>query len=421
MNIPENFNSTQQKALHLFSLGKNIFLTGPAGSGKTHVLKYIHLSNPHTTTLTSTTGISAVLIGGTTIHSHLGIGFGDKSVDDMLEKIMNNKWLHKRWLSLQTLIIDEISMMSPELFDKLEEMARIIKGSDEPFGGIQLVLSGDFLQLPCVKNDKFCFQAKSWEKCIQKSCIVYFKDIIRQSNVEFQTILNKIRVGIVDDDIKTKLNKRIGVIDQMPHSFFPVKLFSKNADIDRVNNLELDKFASKGEEFIEYDMSIDVFADKYEKSDNITKFIKNFQAPKTLLLCKGAQVMLLVNLDIEAGLANGSCGIVIDFIDDIPLVRFNSGQERLIDYHTWDIMENSTKVLKVKQIPLKIAYAISIHKSQGCTLEYVEMDLTDIFEYGQGYVALSRVKTLDGLFLHDIDYSKIKAHPDAIEFYKSIE
>jgi ATP-dependent DNA helicase PIF1 len=143
-------------------------------------------------------------------------------------------------------------------------------------------------------------------------------------------------------------------------------------------------------------------------------------APETLQLCIGAQVMLLKNLDIPNGLANGSRGIVLGFVSDMPKVRFLNGEERIIDYNIWEVEENGKEILRAKQVPLKVAYAISIHKSQGCSLDYAEIDLSNIFEYGQAYVALSRVKSLEGLSIIDIDYDYINAHPTATEYYENL-
>jgi ATP-dependent DNA helicase PIF1 len=399
---------------HRFVLG-NFIITHNTAVIKMFMKAY---QNSRNMAVTSTTGTSALLLNGTTIHSYLGIGYGAGSVNSMVEKIVSWPWLRKRWNELECLFVDEISMLDPELFDKIEEIARIVRRNKSPFGGIQIVLSGDFLQLPCVGTDNFCFEAKCWNNCIKHT--VYLNEIMRQGDNTFQDVLNKVRVGIIDKQVKTVLNSRIGITLKNEYDIKPTCLFSKNCDVDRINDTELDNLAEDGRQFYEYKMEIVVYPGVSNKSAALEKFHKYCTAPTTLQICKGAQVMLLKNLDIQNGLANGSRGVITGFISDIPLVKFLNGEERLIDQNIWEVEENDKKILRAQQIPLKVAYAISIHKSQGCSLDYAEIDLSDIFEYGQAYVALSRVKSLEGLSIIDIDYDHIKAHPKATAYYESL-
>ena len=408
----------QKKALNLMIKGKNVFITGPGGVGKSAIIKIFRkIARPYkNVVVTSTTGTSAIQLQGTTLHSYLGIGFGRSSVESMTEKIMGWGWLKKRWRELECLIIDEISMLSPELFDKLETVAQLVRGNDLPFGGIQLILSGDFLQLPCVGIDGFCFQSKSWKKCIKD--IIYLDEIIRQDDVQLQNFLNNFRIGKITEKDRELLDSRVGVELSNPIGIKPTKLFSKNCDVNRVNELELDNLANSGAEFYEYSSEYVL----YSRNKNvIEKFKKNSNMIDCLQLCKGAQVMLIVNLDLESGLANGSRGVVSGFTsDDLPIVKFLNGKESIIENYTWEIKENDVKILNVTQLPLKVAYAISIHKSQGASLDYAEIDLESVFEYGQAYVGLSRIKTIEGLSIKSIDYDRIVAHPDAVEFYSQI-
>lgn len=410
-------NTKQNYAYNLMAQGKNIFLTGPGGVGKTALIKLFTkvYSKVKKIAVTSTTGTSALLINGTTIHSYLGIGFGSESVEKIVDKIKSMPWLKKRWSSTDVLIIDEVSMMNPELFDKVEEIARIIRKNKFPFGGIQLILSGDFCQLPVVGSTKFCFEADSWNFCVEET--VYLTEIIRQGDKIFQDVLNNVRLGNITVKVKEVLKQRKGINLTNDFGIMPTKLYSTNIDVDRINNNELDKLAEKDITFYEYEMDTHVNAKVGNRAGVIEKFKKSCNAPEILQLCVGAQVMLLKNLDLANGLANGSRGVVIGFSQDLPVVKFLNGEERIIDMEVWEVIENDKPILSAKQIPLKIAYAISIHKSQGCSLDFAEIDLSNIFEYGQAYVALSRVKSLQGLSIIGIDYNNICAHPKALEFY----
>jgi ATP-dependent DNA helicase PIF1 len=413
-------NTKQNYAYNLMTQGKNIFLTGPGGVGKTALIKIFHklYSRVKTIAVTSTTGTSALLINGTTIHSYLGIGFGTGSVENLVNKIRSMSWLKKRWLSTDVLIIDEVSMMNPNLFDKIEEIARIIRKSKLPFGGIQVILSGDFCQLPVVGSDKFCFEADSWNFCIEET--VYLTEIIRQGDKTFQDVLNNVRLGNINDKVKDLLKQRKDINLKNDFGIMPTKLYSTNIDVDRINDIELDKLAEKGVTFYEYEMDTHVNAKVSNKASVIDKFKKSCNAPEILQLCVGAQVMLLKNLDLSKGLANGSRGIIIGFLQDLPLVKFLNGEERIIDMEIWEVIENDKPILSAKQIPLKIAYSISIHRAQGYSLDFAEVDLSNIFEYGQAYVALSRVKSLQGLSIIGIDYDNICAHPKALDFYEKL-
>lgn len=414
----------QIEAYTLMTQRKNIFLTGSAGTGKSWVIKayveaYKYAKN---IAITSTTGISAILIGGTTLHSYLGIGLGTASVENLVSKIFKIPYLRKKWTDLQVLIIDEISMLSPDLFDKLEQMARIIRKSAKPFGGIQLILSGDFLQLPCVESDNFCNEAKSWSSCIGNN-VICLSEIIRQDNVEFQNCLNRVRVGDISGDVLNLLRTRIGVSLVNDIGIKPTRIFSHNYSVDLINEGELDKLSSEETEFFEYEMEVQVMKTVSDKTrtEMETRFKKVCSAPVSLQLCVGAQVMLIYNLDLDNKLVNGSRGVVVNFIENLPVVKFLDGQEKLIDYNIWNIEEGDKVVMRAIQIPLKIAYAITIHRAQGCSLDYAEVDLGNCFEYGQAYVALSRVRNIEGLSIISLDEDKIVAHPKALEFYRNLE
>jgi ATP-dependent DNA helicase PIF1 len=411
----------QNEAYSLMEKGTSVFITGPGGVGKTSLIKtFVQVyKESKIIGVTSTTGISALLFGGTTLHSFLGIGLGTGTIDSISKKIFSRSYLGKRWRELEILIIDEISMLSPVLFDKLEAVARIVRHNELPFGGIQLILSGDFLQLPCINSNEFCFEASTWKSCIQNT--VYLTEIMRQKDLIFQNCLNNIRLGFLPKETRKILSSRVGVQLKNNHGILPTKLYSTNRDVDYINNQELDKLEKLDLDFYEYNLETHFYQGESKNRKYIKeKYKKYCTAKETLHLCVGAQVMLLHNLDNSSGLVNGSRGVVTKFVDDIPVVKFLNGKEVIIDYHTWECEEADRKIMKIIQIPLKLAYAISQHKSQGSTLDYAEIDLSNCFEYGQGYVAISRIKNIDNLSIIDIDFNKIVAHPTALEYYKTL-
>jgi ATP-dependent DNA helicase PIF1 len=413
-----NLSEKQNHAYSLMVNGKSVFITGAAGSGKTACIKlFIKVYKQNKIMgVTSTTGISALLFGGSTVHSFTGIGIGTGSVESIIKKIQTRSTLRKRWKDLEVLIIDEISMLSMNLFDKLEKIARSIRNNNKPFGGIQLILSGDFLQLPCINSDDFCFESKQWDKCIEHT--VYLTEIMRQKDTEFQNCLNNVRVGLLPKKTRDLLDTRLNVKLKNAFGIQPTKLYSTNYDVDRVNNAELDLLGETNPDFYEYNMEVHVYSDNSDVDYTIEKYKKSCNAPSTIQICIGAQVMLLCNLDTEGGLVNGSRGVVTSFVNDIPIVKFLNGRELVVDHYIWEVEENDKKILRAIQLPLKLAYALTIHKSQGCSLDYAEIDLSDTFTYGQSYVALSRVKDINGLSILGIDYEKIKANPKAVKFYE---
>lgn len=411
----------QNKAYSLMAQGKNVFVTGAGGTGKTCVVKtFIKMYKEiKVIGVTSTTGISALLFGGTTLHSYLGIGLGTGSMDILCNKIFTRSYLRKRWCDLDILVIDEISMLSPALFDKLEAIARRVRHDERPFGGIQLILSGDFLQLPTVNCDDFCFEAVMWKSCIKN--IVYLTEIMRQKDEKWQKCLNNVRVGKLPKTTRKLLQSRVGIELKNDHDIKPTKLYSTNYSVDYINNQELDKLAQQDPDFYEYNLETHFYPGAPKNREYIAqKYKKYCNAPETLQLCTGAQVMLLHNLDPLGGLVNGSRGVVKGFVGDSPIVKFLNGRELVIDFHTWECEEADKKIMRLVQIPLKLAYCITCHKSQGMSLDYAEIDLSNCFEYGMAYVALSRVKTIEGLSIIDLNFDKIKAHPKALDFYDEL-
>lgn len=275
-------------------------------------------------------------------------------------------------------------------------------------------------QLPCVKSDNFCFESESWDKCIPKKNVVYLDEIMRQENEEFQKCLNNVRMGLLPKETRKILESRVGAELKNDFGIKPTRLFSTNYSVDLINEEELDILAETGVQFYEYAMNVYVYPEVKEREYTIEKYKKNCNAQEVIQLCVGAQVMLLYNMDLDNGLVNGSRGVVSSFISDIPVVKFLNGREVIVDYHTWEVEEQGNKILKAVQIPLKLAYACTIHKQQGATLDYAQIDLSNLFEYGMAYVALSRTKNLEGLSIINIDYEKINAHPKALKFYEDL-
>ena len=426
----DSFNKNQKDAFEAMINGHNVFITGPGGSGKSHVINYFvdYFKNNLETKdekiyVTSSTGLSSLLINGITINQYAGIGVFDKENDYYIKRINRNKAIRERWLKTKTLIIDEISMISSDFFEKLDLLAQKIRKNKSPFGGIQIILSGDFLQLPPIKSTNFCFESFSWDITIQKT--FYFNEIIRQKEVSFQNVLNKIRIGVVDDEVrktidscyKRKLENKDGII--------PTLLFSLKDMVKTYNEEKLNDLINKDNEKQLYESKY-VFSKKI-KDESKAGYIELINSQYSniddkILMTKYSQVMLNVNIP-EEKLANGSRGVIIGFSFNEyknPIVQFLDGKILEIKPHDYKIEEANESVIK-RQIPLIHAWAITIHKAQGMSLEYIQTDIgQSIFEYGQAYVVLSRIRSLEGLSLINIDYSKIKAHPKIIEFYNKL-
>ncbi len=413
----------QEEALKCINNGINVFLTGPGGTGKTFLIKKFLEENYNDDEIyvTSTTGISALLINGITLHSYAGIGLGNKSNEFYIDKILKNQKLKKRWILTKVLIIDEISMLEPDLFDKLECIARKVRKTEKKFGGIQLILSGDFLQLPPVTCTNFCFESKTWSNIIDKT--FYFTEIIRQSNTLFQNVLNKIRLGIVDNEVKSTLNLCVNK-DTQTLLIEPTHLYSKRNMVQNYNNTKLNLLKEKHKTYIfkstfEYQNIKDEYKEQYK--DMINKVV---DINDTIELTIDTQVMLTVN-NIDDNLANGSVGKIIKFEDGFPVIQFSNGIIKKIIPYKWslndEIKNKKDPNIHKLQLPLILAWSITIHRAQGATLDYVYTDIgNSIFEFGQVYVTLSRVKSLDGLFIENIKFNRIQANPKVIEFYKQL-
>jgi len=409
-------NSQKRALIHILK-EHNILICGSAGTGKSYLvniaIKYIHKKYPNKTIqVTGSTGIAAINIGGMTLHSYAGIGVAEGSEQIVLKKVIFNNAAMKRIKSTDILIIDEISMVSSELFNKLDYVFRVIRKNEKAFGGVQLILLGDFYQLPpVIKKDTpkiFAFESDAWSKA--KLQIVNLTQNFRQSDEEYKNILNRLRVGDFDEQDIQKIKSRI-IHDDIPGNI--IKLFPTNKQVAISNDTELKKLDGLPKLYYA------TYSGNKELKNELKQQFKS-NTREIIKLKLDARVMLTINLDIDNGLCNGSLGIVVDFAENLPIVLFDNGQVRTVDYHKWEL-ERNLSFGYVVQMPLILAWSTSIHKSQGLTFDRAQISLDKCFAEHQIYVALSRIKTLDGLYITgDFSPYKIKINPKVKTWYKNI-
>ncbi|XP_017856975.1 PREDICTED: ATP-dependent DNA helicase PIF1 [Drosophila arizonae] len=404
-------SAEQMEVLRACTSGKNVFFTGSAGTGKSFLLrKIISALPPDGTVATASTGVAACLIGGTTLHAFAGIAGGDGTLQRCIE-LASRSAAAQTWRKCKRLIIDEISMVDGQYFDKIEAVARHVRRNERPFGGIQLILCGDFLQLPpVIKGEtgvqRFCFQSSAWESCIQ--CVYELKQVHRQSDPEFVQILNHLRIGHVNESISARL---VSTSKQKieGNGILATQLCSHTNDANSINESKLENLT--GEKVLFRAEDSDAYMSK--------QLDQQVQAPAQLYLKVNAQVMLLKNINIANGLVNGARGVVVRIEKGLPVVRFKNNQEYICRQEKWVIKTATGGLVTRRQIPLKLAWAFSIHKSQGLTLDCVEMSLSKVFEAGQAYVALSRAKSLQSVRILDFDAKQVWANPQVLQFYKN--
>jgi ATP-dependent DNA helicase PIF1 len=415
---------TQAEALKILKTGANVFLTGEPGAGKTHTVNayvtYLRSCEVEPA-ITASTGIAATHIGGMTIHSWSGIGIKNKLDKYDLDKIASSEYISKRVRKTKVLIIDEISMLSPNTLDMVDLVCREIKQNGEPFGGIQIVLVGDFFQLPPIfKKDftaqkqnsllaekenvgTFAYDSGAWERAGFISC--YLSEQYRQDDKKFLSVLGAIRRNDFGEEHMDHITKRQIDMSDMPDNI--TKLFSHNVDVDRVNNTELNKL----------DGGTRVFEMMSTGNDKLVETIKKgCLSPEKLELKEGAVVMCTKNNQKEK-YVNGTLGVVVGFeeFSGYPILETRNGKNIVISPMDWTVEENGKIRAQVTQVPLRLAWAITVHKSQGMSLDAAVMDLSQVFEYGQGYVALSRVRRLSGLYLLGINDQALKVHPEILQ------
>lgn len=388
----------QKDALRILISGKNVFLTGAAGSGKTHLLRaFLRWADSElkTCAVTASTGIAATHMGGMTIHAWAGIGIYDSLNDSQVERIAYDKKLNKRFNDTDILIIDEISMLHYSRLDMVDAILRKARNDLRPFGGIQIVCSGDFFQLPPIVRDEiglpapFAFRALSWRNADFAVC--YLAEQFRQTESVMTRILNEIRAGEVSDDSREALMERIGV----KHAKGAItKLYAQNLDVDKINAHHLAEIDGEMHAFPMWSTG---------PSHLVISLKKSCLAPETLHLKVGARVMFVRN-DVMGRWVNGTTGIIESFdAMGAPVVRKSDGRVVSPEEETWLIVDGEKTLATITQYPLRLAWAITIHKSQGMSLDAAEIDLRNAFVKGMGYVALSRVRTIDGLSLVGIN------------------
>ena len=446
-------STDQQRAFDLFVAGHNLFITGPGGSGKTHLIKSFHQHAIYTRQhipVCAMTGCAAILLqcSAKTIHSWSGIRIARGNKEQVIQSVLHNRFALAAWKKASGIIVDEVSMMSLKVFEILENIARLVKQNSKPFGGMQVVFIGDFFQLPPVstpddpENALFCFQSTLWHSVFKIKHHILLHTIFRQSDdPSYARILQLVRTGSLDPQSISILQQRVAIPFHKRHDpahHTPTKLLPIRARADLLNSIMFNKISSPEVSFhITCHTDFSTFADsnklipphiiRNSKSMHpntiraeTERIINSMPCQPIIKLKIGTVVMACVNIDIDNQICNGSQGTVVQFShNNHPIVRFHNGILTEIKPHVWQSEEFPT--IAVSQIPIILAWAITIHKSQGATLSVAEIDIGDsVFEYGQTYVALSRIKSLDGLYISSFNPNNIKANPVVIQFYQSL-
>lgn len=407
----ETLSEGQQKVVLKVIEGSNVFFTGAAGTGKSFLVTFLLntvLRKRYNVYKTASTGAAAMGIGGNTIHSFAGIGIGQQPAAEIALKMSRAR--KTRIQGCEILFIDEMSMLSGNILGLIDEVFQRVRACPMPMGGIQVVACGDFLQLPPVNtSEKFAFDAPCFDRIFHPvHGIVVLDKVYRQDSGPFLEALSKARVGICDPNWANLLNG--SEYKRPPDHITPVQLHSVRRAVDVVNEEELAKIPGRPSVF------------KAKDSGNIEQLERSCIAPSILFLKVGAQVMAVKNIS-EQGIFNGMQGCVVAIDEEAVLVkvRFNDGSVRELTRHLFELSEQNQVIASREQVPLIMAWAITIHKCQGMTLDYADIHLKDTFEYGQAYAALSRVRSVAGMRVTGFAPEKIRAHPAALKFYADRE
>lgn len=399
----------QAQALNVLLSGANVFLTGPPGAGKTYVLnEFIDLARRRgkTVAVTASTGIAATHLNGTTIHSWSGLGIRDNLTPHDMEWLAANDRLRKRYNATDVLVIDEVSMLHGARLDMLNAACKLLRQDDAPFGGMQVVLVGDLFQLPPVSPGRevfdFAHLSAAWQELDLRIC--YLSEQHRQAEDGLLALLTALRSGEFEQTHYELLHSRM---QPHPGEAAVTRLYTHNIDVDAINKRHLDSLNTASKTY--------TMATKGTQA-KVEQLLKSVLAPVELTLKVGAEVMFVAN-NFGEGFVNGSRGRVVGFSGGWPEVQLLDGARTLkVEPHTWSLTEDERVRAEVAQLPLRLAWAITVHKSQGMSLDAAEIDLSQAFTPGMGYVALSRVRSLDGVFLHGLNQTALLLHPDIYEF-----
>ena len=482
------YSEEQEEAFRAYLSGINVFVTGPGGTGKTRLIQRIQQDAYEIgkkIQVCAMTGCAAVLLecGAKTIHSWSGIGLASGSVDYVVNKALKKRGIAKAWREIDILVVDEVSMMSEKIFTVLDQMGRNVRHRYQiPFGGIQVIFSGDFFQLPPVFRSalddpecgRFCFESPLWGVVFSVNGQILLEKNFRQKDAVYTKILNEIREGHLSkehaDILRAQIGKNLDGTGLIPTQLYPTN--EKVRDVNHIKMLELQDAPSCAFVMEKLDLmgsrkkamlnasAMEIIEKEYEN------LMKGVLCDSEVKLKVGAQVMHIVNKTVTNAqgdkefVCNGAQGIVVGFktvrrvadgmdvsgggirdflvstkvssesggderesgavYEEVPVVRFQSGLTITVYHHEW--MSEDVKGIGIRQIPLILAWAVSIHKCQGMTMTIAEIDIgSSVFEFAQSYVALSRVQTLGGLYLKSFDSRKIRADPRAVEFYRSLK
>jgi ATP-dependent exoDNAse (exonuclease V) alpha subunit len=416
----------QDEALEVLKTKGNVYLTGRAGSGKTYVLQryidWLRFKGIHVG-VTASTGVAATHLSGMTIHSWAGIGIKGPLTEKQIEDLKKRNYLRKRLMRVEVLIIDEVSMLSSSVFENIDKVLRAFKEKDEPFGGVQIILCGDFFQLPPIqKSDtrqstdkesdsrvEFIYKSTLWQELDLRIC--YLDRSYRQVDDKFLRLLNEIRSNMITKDTWETLRECF--LAKGTGKVVPTKLYTHNEHADDLNAQEIAKIKGPSKQ---YSM-------KAKGNENFIHILKkSCLAPEQLILKRGALVMFVKN-NLGEGYVNGTMGKVIDFTEyeRYPVVETFDGAKIKATPQLWEIEEDGDVMASITQIPLRLAWAITIHKSQGMTLDAAEIDLGKSFVTGLGYVALTRVRSLDGIKLKSINRTALTVNTEVIEVDKKLQ
>ena len=480
------YSEEQEEAFRAYLSGINVFVTGPGGTGKTRLIQRIQQDAYEIgkkIQVCAMTGCAAVLLecGAKTIHSWSGIGLASGTVENVVNKALKKRGIAKAWREIDILVVDEVSMMSEKIFTVLDQMGRNARHRyNVPFGGIQVIFSGDFFQLPPVFRmalddpdcGRFCFESPHWGTVFSINGQILLEKNFRQKDALYTKILNEIREGHLSqehaDILRAQIGKNLDGTGLIPTQLYPTN--EKVRDVNHIKMLELqdapscafvmeklDLMGSRKKAYLN-PSAMETIDKEYEN------LMKGVLCDSEVKLKVGAQVMHIVNKTVTNSqgdkefICNGAQGIVVGFktvrrvadgvdvsgggirdflvstkvsadgderesgtvYEEVPIIRFQSGLTIPVYHHEW--MSEDVKGIGIRQIPLILAWAVSIHKCQGMTMTIAEIDIgSSVFEFAQSYVALSRVQTLGGLYLKSFDSRKIRADPRAVEFYRNLK